>query len=123
VVQRGDIDHWYGSIAEAEFGTFLDAREAGLHGVVTDEQLRRQVKPKIFVEGEECQFYPYQEGKSPPSHTHVELAMDGSDEVVRLVFKKHPSEMAEDAGKQWRMVVERDWTMRAPPTLRKRPCS
>src|SRR5262249_45912382 len=51
VVQRGDIDHWYGSIAEAEFGKFLEAREAGLDGVVTDEKLLKQVKPKILVDG------------------------------------------------------------------------
>jgi hypothetical protein len=62
VVQRGDIDHWYGSIAEAEFGTFLEAREVGLGGVVTDEKLLKQVKPKILVEREECRLYPYPVG-------------------------------------------------------------
>jgi hypothetical protein len=116
VVQRGDIDHWYGSIAEAEFGTLLDARRAGLHGVVRDEELRRQVRPKILVEGEECSYYTYEEGKSSPQHTHIELALtpDAGDDVIRLVLKKHPSKMQEDRGKRWSMVVDRDWR---PPII------
>jgi hypothetical protein len=114
VVQRGDIDHWYGSIAEAEFGTFLEARAAGLDGVMTDEKLLKQVKPKILVEGEECRFYPYQEGKWSQQHTHIELVPDGSDNVVRLVLKKHPAQMVEDVGKRWSMVVDRDWR---PPVI------
>jgi hypothetical protein len=114
VVQRGDIDHWYGSIAEAEFGTFLEARAAGLQGVVQDEELRKQVKPKILVEGEECRYYPYQEGQSSPHHTHIELVPPTGDDFVRLVLKKHPSKMAEDQGKRWSMVVDRDWR---PPVI------
>jgi hypothetical protein len=114
VPQRGDIDHWYGSIAEAEFGTMLEARAAGLVGVVTDDKLFKQVKPKILVDGEECRYYPYREGKSAPQHTHIELAPEASDEVVRLVLVKSPAQMAQDQGKRWSMVVERDWR---PPVI------
>src|SRR5262249_33974737 len=111
VVQRGDIDHWYGSIAEAEFGTFLDAREAGLDGGVGNKKLLKQVKPKILVDGGECPLFPYQEGKSSPQHTHIALVPDASDNVVRLVLKKHPTQMAKDVGKRWSMVVDRDWRL------------
>jgi len=114
VPQRGDIDHWYGSIAEAEFGTMLEAKAAGLRGVVTDDELRKQVKPKILVDGKECRYYPYQEGKSSPHHAHIELTPEGSNEVVRLVLAKSPSQMAEDQGKSWSMVVDRDWR---PPMI------
>jgi hypothetical protein len=114
VVQRGDIDHWYGSIAEADFGTLLDVRAAGLHGVVRDEKLLKQVKPKILVEGQECHFYLYQQGKSSPHHTHIELVPGPGDDIVRLVLKKHPSQMVEDRGKRWSIVVDRDWR---PPVI------
>jgi hypothetical protein len=82
--------------------------------VATDEKLLRQVKPKILVEGEECSFYPYQEGKSSPHHTHIELVPDSGDNVVRFVLKKHPSQMATDRRKRWNMVVDRDWR---PPVI------
>jgi hypothetical protein len=109
VVQRGDIDHWYGSIAEAEFGTLLETRAAGLGGVLTDDKLLKQVRPKILVEGEECRYYPYREGQSSPHHTHIKLTPEGSDEVMRLVLVKSPTQMAEDQGKRWSVVVDRDW--------------
>src|SRR4051794_29792952 len=65
VVQRADVDNFYGRVAEADFATLPDLRRRGLQGVISDRSLRRRVQPRIVVNGQECGYYAYKNGQRP----------------------------------------------------------
>ncbi len=107
VVQRADIDNWYGSVFEAEYGVLLEAREAGASGMVFDNDLRKKMTTKIVVDGEECRNYPLT-GHKARDHVGVVLEKDGGGETLELVLARSPDEVLPDLSKNWSIVVERD---------------
>jgi hypothetical protein len=116
VVQRADVDNFYGSVAEADFGTLIEARERGLHGVVSDHSLRRRLNARILVEGEECRHYTFN-GQMAAGHSRITLEHQDGGDIVHLVLAKRPDELIASQGKQWNLVVERDCRISAMMTM------
>src|SRR5262249_10767782 len=58
VVQREDVDNFYGALAEAEFTTLVQARSMDPRDVLCDPILRKRMKPKLMVGGEVWPHYP-----------------------------------------------------------------
>jgi hypothetical protein len=107
VVQRKDVDGFYGRAFEPDFMTILEMHQAPRKDAIFDPALSRKAKPKIMVDGEECPHYLYRGTKVPSDHTGIQLEHpDG--EVVRLVLKKRPEEFVAEQKRHWQVVVERD---------------
>jgi hypothetical protein len=107
VVQRQDVDGFFGSKFESDFVTFLEAKHAKLKDAVFQQQLNKKMKPRIFVDGMECPHYLYQGTTLPRSHTGIHLEnLDG--EAINLVLKKRPADFLADRAKSWQIVIERD---------------
>lgn len=80
VVQRKDINGFYGAVVEADFATLIQARGKGLLGAVFDTTLSKKVRPKMMLNGEECQYHAYVGDKPGPMQSAVLLANhDGAE--------------------------------------------
>lgn len=116
VVQRRDVDGFYGRAFESDFVTLLEAWAANLKDAVFDERLSKKIKPRITVDGEECPHYLYRGTEVPSDHTGIELAHPDGD-VVKLVLKKKPDEFKAEHSRRWQIVVERDCRVTALVSL------
>ena len=115
VVQRADVDNFYGSVAEAEFTAMLAARGAGLEGIFASGCSKR-IKRRIVVDGEDCKYYPYR-GNMNPQHSRIVLENEKGGDVQHLVLEKSNQEMLDIQHKPWSLVVECDVRVAALATL------
>jgi hypothetical protein len=107
VVQRKDVDGFYGEVVEPEFATLIQARSGTLKDVVFDPELGKKMRPKIVVDGQEVDHYPFRGHAIPKQHAGFVLEhKEGSE--LRLVLRKSRDEILEDLTKDWKLVVERD---------------
>jgi hypothetical protein len=116
VVQRKDIDGFYGRNFETEFVTLAQSRDKTLAEVILDPQLRKKVKPRILVENAEWEYHHYQGGLVPPHQTQFEFDL-GNGRVVRLVVHKRPAEVQAALNMKWEFVVESDCRLAALVSL------
>jgi hypothetical protein len=107
VVQRKDVDGFYGEVAEPEFATLIQARSATLKDVVFDPELRKKMRPKITVDGQEIEHYPFRGHTVPPQHAGFVLEHKEGGEL-KVVLRKSRDEVLADLTKDWKVVVERD---------------
>lgn len=90
IVQRKDVDNFYGSIAEAEFQSFLECRDKPIEEIVSDPKLLKEIQPT--VDGKKVEVYPFV-GHKPPDHTRVRFE-GPSGNSTDLVLKMCPKEAA-----------------------------
>src|SRR5262249_31834927 len=57
VVQREDVDNFYGSIVEADFTSLVQAWAMGPKNALLHPVLGKKMKPKFLVGGEECEHH------------------------------------------------------------------
>ncbi len=106
IVQRKDVDGFYGSIAESEFQAFLECRDRPIEEVISDPKLSREIYPT--VDGKKVDYYPYV-GQKSPDHTRVQIG--GSNGAsTEWVLKMLPSEAA--AAQSASLGV--DWDCKTP---------
>ncbi len=116
IAQRADVDSFYGSIAEADFGTLLEARKRGSKNMVTDNASLKRFRPKLVADGEEVRYYAYS-GSKKPEHSLALLETQPGGEEIQLVLAKSHDEIASNLDKDWRLVVERDSRLTGIVTL------
>jgi hypothetical protein len=118
VVQRQDVDGFYGRVFEPDLVTLHQARAATPKDAVFNRVLRKKLKPRIVAGGEDCPYYVYH-GRGapvPPGHTGIQLEhQDG--EVIKLVLKKNPDEFKAESSRKWQIVVEFDCRITALVSL------
>jgi hypothetical protein len=85
VVQREDVDGFYGTVAESEFTTIVNADGVNINKVLKDRQLRKKIPLKVSVEGEECDHYEVFNHRAT-SHPTVAM-MDGEDKILEFALK------------------------------------
>ena len=117
VVQRKDVDSFYGAVAESDFATLVQAQAATPKQVMSDPELSKKMKPRIEVDGEELAHYPFK-GHKHPDHAGVVVKHD-TEEVVKLVLQKSWDELTGDLGKKWQLVIEKDCRIAAVASLLK----
>ncbi len=116
VVQRQDVDAFYGRAFESEFVTLLEARAGNPKDAVFNLGLSKKLKPRIVIDEKDCPFYVYRETKLPPDQTGIQLQHpDG--EAIKLVLKKSPDEFKAERTRKWQIVVERDCRLTALVSL------
>jgi hypothetical protein len=90
VVQRKDVDGFYGSVFESDFTALVQAKESGQ--AFFDDVLRKKMETQIIINGEECPHYETKRRNVPPTHTAVQID-SGGGKIVDLVFRKPREEL------------------------------
>ena len=114
VVQRSDVDNWYGRVFEAEMVLTIEAMDNGLTKILSNPDLMRRHKPKMFVREQECEYFPStdQRGRHrelPPGFSAVRFEQEGGGDLVRLMVKAPKQMLLETTGVEGgQIVAERD---------------
>jgi hypothetical protein len=114
VVQRKDVDGFYGHAFESHFTPLVQAQAKNFKGVLFDEELSKKMRPRIQADGEDVKHHLYR-GHMSDDQTGISLEVDGKS--LRLVLHKRPEEMAAETGRKWQIVVERDCRLSAVVSL------
>ena len=114
VVQRQDVDNFYGSIFESDFET-LQYKGAQIAGsAIIDKELSKKFEPKILLDDKPVEYYVARENV-PRQFTRLEFDNDGN--VVQLAIKMHPEEFMEKLGQKWEISIEKDIRVSAVVSL------
>jgi hypothetical protein len=116
VVQRKDIDGFYGRVAEADFGALMAAKQKGLKGILRDRGLQRKIRPTLLIGDKTTDYFSYQ-GKIGPNQTRLSLQTKEDPDPVELVIKVPPEEAIAAQTRQWSFGFEFDCTVTALVTL------
>jgi hypothetical protein len=116
IVQRKDVDGFYGRAFESDFVTLLEARAAKPKDAVFNACLSKKMKPRIVVDGKDCPYYLDRGTTLPPDHTGIHLEHPDGD-AIKLVLKKKPDEFKSERTRGWQIVVERDCRVTALVSL------
>ena len=114
VVQRQDVDNFYGSMFESDFATVQYRGEQILGNAITDKELSKKFDPKILLDDEPVDFY-FARGNVPKQFSRLEFDNDGK--VVQLAIKMRPEEFMEKLGQKWEIAVEKDIRISAVVSL------
>ncbi len=109
VLQRADVDNFYGSVVEADMITAVTARTRTTADLILDPKLSRAFQPKIQVNGQDWEYYDNRGGRHGPNHTPVTMS-DDKGQSREIVFKKTPEEIFEIEGELAHVVINRDST-------------
>jgi hypothetical protein len=101
VVQRKDIDNFYGTVAEAHFGTLLKARGKGLKDIMHDPSLQRRLKPQLLIGGKKVDYYPFRDGNKNANHARLNLQTAEEGKPVELVIAMKFDEVVAAEEKEW----------------------
>jgi hypothetical protein len=107
VVQRADVDNFYGSAIEADYCAMREGRVAGLKSVMFDRGMRKKTKPQIFIDGEVVSHYLFS-GCQGPGHSGIILEIEPGGDLLHLVLTKNPADVLAAKDKKWNIVVEHD---------------
>jgi hypothetical protein len=118
VVQRGDVDHFYGSLMESDFTSLMRAWAKGPREVFLDPGLGRKMKPRVIAGEEQWKLYPDRGHTPPPDHSRVALHFDGQ-EPIPWVVQKNKADMDAAMGKGLAIGLGVDCRLQAFVTLLK----
>jgi len=106
VVQRADVDGFFGTVIESDFVTLACAKRSGLREVLADPDLSKKLQPRIMVGNEEVRHFHYKGHFDKEEHTPLLLEDKNGNDGLRLVLQKHPDEMTAAQAKKWAVVVD-----------------
>ena len=73
VVQRKDVDSFYGSRFEADFEVIQHSGKKTIYDIFADKKLRDHLRPRIFRGRKVVKHFPYRRGPVPPGYCKVGL--------------------------------------------------
>ncbi len=114
-IQRADVDSFFGSFFESEFLAIQERGKHDLLDLVKTPKLSRLLRPKIYVDGREVEYY-VPDGPVPSSHSEVTLHQEDRP-TARLAFKLHPTEILSSQQAKWEVGLARDLRLPALVTL------
>jgi hypothetical protein len=115
VVQRKDIDGFYGSLLERHFATAMRAKQTDVERMIFDPKLRRDIPWKLKVAGQEVDVYEPIKHHSE-SHPIVQIQSDIGG-VLNLALKI-AEEQLPDAG-SLQILIDRSYVPEATASLLK----
>jgi hypothetical protein len=110
VPQRKDVDHFYGSVVEADLATIAEDRGKDPWELLLDPNRRPKHNFRLEVAGETVQLYmPRPEHLPVPGHTRIEVRNNDDQTICNIGIKVSPEKFREamDGGVQ--LTVERDF--------------
>ena len=115
VVQRQDVDSFFGAIVEADFTNTVRAKSAPAGVALLDPEMSKKLQQKIIVNEEEWKTYTYR-GSSTPQHSKVLFHL-GDGAVLRRVVKKSPAEIDALESRTFEMTIGKDCRVAALVSL------
>jgi hypothetical protein len=92
VVQRKDVDGFYGRVFEADVVAMIQSWGKPFAEALFDEDLRRKLRPRLTADGAEVPTY-YAGRGSVPAH-HSPLVIEGGRKPIYMATRLPPEEMA-----------------------------
>jgi hypothetical protein len=115
VVQRRDVDNWYGSMFESDFVAFLEAKDSSLHDVMSKPHISHRLRPRISLEGKHIRHYPAK-GRIAQEHTPLLLeTQDGG--AFRFALAMTPGQVSSSLSRKWELAAEADFRLSALVTM------
>jgi hypothetical protein len=115
VVQRKDVDGFYGKLFERDFIALVEARSRPKNDLLLDPKLRKKMKFQIKINGVPCDYYEDRGGVIPPNHTAKTIVHPDGGEL-KIVVKKSPEEL-NAAPQKWTILVDMDHRVAALGSL------
>jgi hypothetical protein len=105
VVQRADVDNFFGAFFEADFEALQHRDRATPITLLTERDLVKKFQPRILKNGEPVSFtsQPF-----PPSAPFVRVELGDGPGAPTIGLKMRPEEMIESARENWEFVVFKD---------------
>jgi hypothetical protein len=117
VVQRCDVDNWYGSMFESDFVAFLEAKDSSLHDVISKPHISQRLRPRIRIEGNPVRHYPTKARVGPE---HTPLILDNEEGAVfRFALAMRPDQVSAALNNNWDVAAEADFRLSALVTVLK----
>jgi hypothetical protein len=105
VVQRQDIDNFFGSIFESDFTAIKYNGVQILGNTIVDKNLSKKFEPKILMDDNPVDFYIARDNV-PKQFTRLKFDNDGKE--IQLAVKMQPEEFMEKLGRKWEIAIEKD---------------
>jgi len=117
VIQRRDVDNFFGSCFEADFVMLLLRGKHSPEEILLDPRLSRTFRPRIRVNGAQVDHY-LPKGSIPKTHSELLVEREGRP-PARLAIKLKPSETLTSLGADWRIAIGKDVRLPALVSLLK----
>lgn len=118
VVQRADVDNFYGAHFESEFVKLQSRSTIDAAICIFDRALAKKFGPTILLNGSPVEFYhPKASSKTPSNHTRIEFQTDYSR--VDLALKLNPEDVMHSDEQAWELHLEKDLRLPALVSLLK----
>jgi hypothetical protein len=109
VVQRKDVDNFYGSMFEADFEVIQHSGKKTIYDIFADKKLNTCLRPRIFRGRTKVKHFPYRRGPVPPGYCKVDLKSLETDKPFPMCLNC-PVEQAlrNDPDDPWWIEVDDD---------------
>ena len=114
VVQRKDVDNFYGAYFESSFTAIQHYEKIDKHNIFCDLQLYKHFNPKIYLDGKQVNYFPFRKYPIPKGHTLVTVH-SGSDETKLCINCENTDDFL-DSGR-WKVIVSKDTRVSATVSL------
>jgi hypothetical protein len=85
VVQREDVDNFFGSSFEADFTGTVQAKSMSLREALDNPQMSKKLQPKLVLNGEQCEYY-HDRGAASPRHAKIAVDIgEGEPQGQRIL--------------------------------------
>jgi len=101
IVQREDIDNFFGSMFEADFVLLHGGKELS----IIDKFIDKRFSPTLFADGNHVKHY-LTKSEVPAHFTPIEFNEEGN--TIHIGLKISPKELIESRKKQWYVNVTKD---------------
>ncbi len=115
VLQRKNVDGFYGTLLENHFATVVKANKPSLSDILTNPKLRREIPWTVNVDGKAVPHYEPKAHKSP-KHPTVQLR-DATGDVLKIALKISDEELI--AAGSLQIVVDRSYVPESTASLLK----
>ena len=119
VVQRQDVDRFYGSRFEADFEVIQYAYKKMAVDYFSDKKLYERFRPRIFRGDVEVKHFPYRKGKVPPGYCVVNVECAGGKRFPICLNAPEIDALRNDQDQPWWIEVKNDMRVAALVTLLK----
>lgn len=91
IVQREDVDNYFGSRFEADFTSLAQARSMAPIDILVDPKMSKKIKPRVLLQGNLCEHYENRGDDVPKNHTR--LTVNFPNKRLNWVLKTTPEEL------------------------------
>ncbi|MGD0519031.1 MAG: hypothetical protein ABSA26_15965 [Thermoguttaceae bacterium] len=100
IVQRKDVDNFYGAVAEADFQAFLKCKGMSFGEVLSDLNLYKKVGGQLTIDGDKVDYYQNR-GHVSPDHTSIQIKGTNGNAMTNVVAKLSKNDAMKTLNQNW----------------------